>query len=200
MTEWYIPIAVDNRYTSGASEHAVPQPSCALCQPHIPQLHIPVWHNLIYTYSFELILVAPCSPDLQLNRQRPRTFCPRQPSSVNKFRTLPMHQGIIQSSRTCEHAVPQLSCALCQPHILQLQTPVCHCLKQAVGVMLALSVTDFQVITAWSGIGRVGSWLSSRRHGIYMMHGVFGKGFKARKCGPSDYDSFETIANDGAGI
>src|SRR5512141_835763 len=49
----------------------VPQLSCALCQQDILQLH-PVCRNLSYTCSFEMILVALCSPNLQLHQARGR--------------------------------------------------------------------------------------------------------------------------------
>eukprot|EP00611_Tribonema_gayanum_P008408 TRINITY_DN1791_c0_g1_i2.p1 TRINITY_DN1791_c0_g1~~TRINITY_DN1791_c0_g1_i2.p1 ORF type:complete len:222 (-),score=36.46 TRINITY_DN1791_c0_g1_i2:162-827(-) len=69
-------------------------------------------------------------------------------------------------------------------------------LVSAAGVIWAMSMTDYQVVTQSSGFGRVAAWLSLRWHSMYEVGADGG----ARKCGPSDYEMLETSAARWSGI
>ncbi|KAL0053885.1 hypothetical protein WJX82_000626 [Trebouxia sp. C0006] len=55
-------------------------------------------------------------------------------------------------------------------------------LQQAVGQMLAFSLTDFQVITHSSGFGRMSAWLGGYQHTIYGVEGGWGREAEHRIC------------------
>ncbi|KAG5189463.1 hypothetical protein JKP88DRAFT_301886 [Tribonema minus] len=72
-------------------------------------------------------------------------------------------------------------------------------LVSAAGTILAMSMTDYQVVTQKSGFGRVAAWLSLRWHSVYAIdpHDTSGE---EHQCGTADYELLEASAARWSGI
>ncbi len=67
-------------------------------------------------------------------------------------------------------------------------------IRMSAGQIYAMSMCDYHVISLMSGFGRFGVLLSHHWHNVYQVHN------KNRFCTQKDYDSFESITNNGGGI
>ena len=67
-------------------------------------------------------------------------------------------------------------------------------IRMAAGQIYAMSMCDYHVVSLMSGFGRFATVLSHFWHNVYLVHN------NNRSCGPSNFDSLESVITDGAGI
>lgn len=73
-------------------------------------------------------------------------------------------------------------------------------IQHAVAEITTFAFTDVQIVSRYSGFGKVGALLSNRWNSIYTINSAHGRALENRPCGLFDYDLFESFVDVWSGI